>query len=173
MECVFLQEEQPAVSGSGSEGQTLTFDLLHGLAEVPGHAADRFRSRDRPDLEDDRSVPGPSFRALAPRPLQGVGAHERRDALQSQLAKRLSGFPITGHVDAGEHGADMDTLVELFKQRMVLDGRGDTTTLRPFGGIITEISCINSSWLPNTARTAEHLHFCKWLNDRPQASPYL
>lgn len=43
---------------------------------------------------------------------------------------------------------------------LILDGRGDPSTLRPFGGILTDVNCIGSLPIQQTARNAELLHFC-------------
>ncbi|KAB5522143.1 hypothetical protein GE09DRAFT_501927 [Coniochaeta sp. 2T2.1] len=42
---------------------------------------------------------------------------------------------------------------------LILDGRGDASTLRPFGGILTEVNSVGSLPLHNTARNVELLHF--------------
>lgn len=43
---------------------------------------------------------------------------------------------------------------------LILDGRGDPSTLRPFGGILTEVNSIGSLPMHQTARNVELLHFC-------------
>jgi hypothetical protein len=43
---------------------------------------------------------------------------------------------------------------------LILDGRGDPSTLRPFGGILTEVNSIGSIPPHQTARNVELLHFC-------------
>lgn len=50
---------------------------------------------------------------------------------------------------------------------LILDGRGDPSTLRPFGGILTEMNSLRSISPPQTARNAELLHFCS------SSSPFL
>lgn len=44
---------------------------------------------------------------------------------------------------------------------LILDGRGDPSTLRPFGGILTEVNSVGSLPLHHTARNVELLHFCQ------------
>ena len=60
-----------------------------------------------------------------------------------------------------------DSTYELRKSSMVrsgtnliLDGRGDPSTLRPFGGILTEVNSVGSLPMHHTARNVELLHFC-------------
>jgi hypothetical protein len=45
---------------------------------------------------------------------------------------------------------------------LILDGRGDASTLRPFGGILTEVNSIGALPLHQTARNVELLHFCQY-----------
>lgn len=43
---------------------------------------------------------------------------------------------------------------------LILDGRGDSSTLRPFGGILTEVNSVGSLPLRHNSRNVELLHFC-------------
>lgn len=43
---------------------------------------------------------------------------------------------------------------------LVLDGGGDPSALRPFGGILSAVNTLNSMPLQQTIRNVELLHFC-------------
>jgi hypothetical protein len=117
----------------------MTLDLLQELAEVPSHVSRRNREKRSSDFE---TTSWPAARGTSTR---------------ASLEKSWPRFPPRQHeLDQ----ADVDALVERFRQRLALDDTGTTATLIPFGGIVSEINTINSPWLPDTARTAELLHFC-------------
>jgi hypothetical protein len=59
----------------------------------------------------------------------------------------------------GLHQTSRNVLVRS-GSNLILDGRGDPSTLQPFGGILTEVNTLRSVPPRQTARNAELLHFC-------------
>lgn len=52
---------------------------------------------------------------------------------------------------------------------LILDGRGDSSTLRPFGGVLAEVNTLGSISPCQTARNAELLHFCRFTFSSPSS----
>ena len=64
-------------------------------------------------------------------------------------------------VDAGNAKGKLVSSFGRSGTNLILDGSGDPSALRPFGGILTEINTINSLAPHHSARNVELLHFCK------------
>jgi len=149
VECVVPVGEPSAVASFDS--QVLTLDLAAGLTAIPNHAAGVIIGRDRQSRSRARSrTPAGTTRA-------GQSEHVQRGL--PQTSTEVVHLYTGAKAEPEEH--QVQDLIDKWTKRLILDGRGDPAMLRPFGGILAEITSLNGSWMPSTLRNAELLHFCK------------
>jgi hypothetical protein len=154
VECIILRGEPQSSSSSVPrfEDQVMTFHV--NTLSQPAHAPSFTLSTDSiaataqisPRLAHDARL------------LRSLGSLPSRPAPHGNPRQRGESSRSASDDDVDEWA---EAAVRKHGLSFYLDGQGDPTVLRTFGGILTEINGLNSSSIPHTKRNAELFHFCE------------